>query len=180
MDVIGLFRKHVLAEHGVVNVRAVINELAAQKENPVLALNQLLDDAEAVDWHFYAAEGLRSLAAQGTLDANDGRKLLDVTRALYQRWGMDEYYKSVTALAASPRTAPLLAEFVEQRLEQQDVRDWRWLAFFAAGTLLQQVPRVLTRRLAEQLQKEAVLEPDPRRKPQMQDVAARCLSATKQ
>jgi hypothetical protein len=177
-DVVDLFRKHFLHEH--VNVRAVINELNAQKENPVSAFHKLLDDAEAADWHFYATEGLRSLAAQGRLDPAEGRKLLDATRALSQQFGVDEYYKSVTALAASPSTAPFADRARGAKAATAGVRDWRWLAFVAAGTLLQQVPKVLTQHLAEELQREAAVEPDPRRRPQMQDVAARCLSVTKE
>jgi hypothetical protein len=56
------------------------------------------------------------------------------------------------------------------------VRDWRWLAFVAAGTLLQKYPQTITRDLVALLKLAAAEETDPARKKEMVEVAQKCAS----
>ena len=84
---------------------------------------------------------------------------------------MEEYYKTISALANSKEAAPALVKFVQQKLGEKDLSQWRWLAFFAAGNLLQTRKSPIPSTVVKKLLEEASNEPDPQRKHYFEEVA---------
>ena len=171
---IDLLKRNRVAEYGV-DVLAVVTELKNQGKDPVKEFRELFYDStlEATRWHSYALEGLRGLAARGHLTEKQAIELLVMTDILAWAYrSMEEYYKSISALANSTETAPVLVQFVQQKLgEQKDLAQWRWLAFFAAGSLLQTRKAQIPCTVVAQLLEEASNEQEPRRKQYFQEVA---------
>src|SRR5438105_612851 len=159
-DTVNVLRKHTKPDHGVIDVRGAISELETNGKEPVEAFLALLNDSDSREWHFYALEGLRSLGAAGRLDSSAGLVLLTATMRDAQSRDMDEYYRTISALAASPETAKLVVRFIIERLSKRDVRDWRWLAFYAAGMLSERVPTAITLEAAARLANAANDETD--------------------
>jgi hypothetical protein len=125
--------RHVDEKHGIVDVNSAMKDL----DHPQDDLKTVLADPTVPEWHFYALEGLRSLAATGNTSPEDGRIILEGTKRIAQRLGTDEFYKTFDAMAHTKKNASLLADFANDMLNDRDQRDWLWLAFSAVGTLLQ-------------------------------------------
>jgi len=174
---VALLKNQVVAPHGVVNVRAVLDELTRQHRDPTAELVALFHDPQVHEWRYYALVGLRALAAQGRLTAQDARALLAMTDAMAPYAGVDEYYKSISALAVSPQTAPVLLDFIWERLARKTPEDWRWLAFAAVGALLDQGTAKIPQDLAKALRDEASNELDRHRRVQLEETADAALKA---
>jgi hypothetical protein len=170
-SLIGLLQDNMLQDHGVVDIRAVIKELEARNRSPVAEFTNLFHDPAASTWHFYAMVGMRSLAFYRRLKQDDAYTLLVMTDKLASQVGVDEYYKTISALAVSSETAPVLVDFVQQRLDRRDIPDWRWLAFFAAGTLVKERTAQIPLHVAQRLIPEAAAEPEPQRRGQLEEIA---------
>lgn len=139
-------------------------------KEPLKDLEGVLSDPSVPEWHFYALEGLRSIAGQQKLSPDDGRIIIEGTNRVAQQLGADEFYKSVDALARSPDNFPYLRDFISDLLSLRNQRDWLWLAFSAMATLLYRRPEEATGAVAQQLM-AAYLQASPsRRRPQMDEI----------
>jgi hypothetical protein len=167
-EIVSLLSRHVDSEHFVVDVKAAMKEL----EDPRQDFEKVLSDPSVAEWHFYALEGLRSIAGERPISRDDGRMIIQSTKGVAQRLGIDEFYKSFDALARSPNNVTFLADFVSDLLTSRDQRDWLWLAFSAMATLLQRSPffKVVHNPLVQQLITAYEREPVSRRKPQMDEI----------
>ncbi len=174
--VISVLRRHVDGSKGTVD----ISDAVAHLSNPAEDLSQVLEEPTAMDWHHTALEGLRLLALRDGLTRASGQLVLDATRDIALQFGIDEYYKSLEALAFSPDTAPLLAVFASQQLGNPTLRDARWLAFFAIAALLQRQPEAIPSELAEQLEAASLDEQNQTRQQEMMEIAEQCRSGAGQ
>ena len=170
-SLIELLMSNVSEPYGLVNVQAVIDELTAHKIDPAVALTDLFRDPEASAWHFYALVGMRSLALHRRLKQKHADTLLRMTEALAPYADTDEYFKTISVLACSRETAPVLVKFVRQTLEKKNIQDWRWLAFFAVGSILEKKTASIPRELVKKLLDEAPNEPEPQRREQLEEIA---------
>lgn len=169
---IDLLQKHIIEPHGVVNLRAVLDELMHEHKDPVEEFTELFNDPRAKRWYFYALEGMRGLAVRGYLEEAQATKLLAMTESVASQRGEDEYFESIEALAHSPKTLPVLVGFIQQTLERHDTPNWRWLAFFAAETLLRKKAAAeMPSELVAKLEEAATQEHDERRKRQLAEIA---------
>lgn len=160
-----------LAKREIVNIQCLVDDLDRQGVEPEEAFEQLLRDAKAFNWHYYAVAGMRTLAERDRLSQDKATTLLNNTERLAWQLGTDEFHKTIVALARSKKTAPALLEFVQKRLlEQQDIPEWRWLAFTAVASMRQSRTADITPTLKERLKREAEEEIDPHRKPQLQEL----------
>lgn len=143
-------------EHGEpINMPEVVGELERNGVSPDRAFIELLNDQKAFDWHYYAIAGMRTLAEQDKLPVEQVWPLLEATNHFAWRMGLDEFYKSIDATAGSIRTAPPLLDFVAERLlRDQNIQEWRWLAFTAVGAVRShqtaEIPQALVKRLRDE------------------------------
>ena len=171
-SLIDLLKSNVVEGHGVTNVWAVVNELEKQNKNPATEFTRLFYAPEGKPWCFYAVVGMRSLVERGSLKKEEARTLLKMTETLVlARRSMEEYYRTISILASSRETAPVLVEFVEEKLGEKDQTQWRWLAFFAVGELLQAQKATIPRAVVEKLLEEVNKEPEPQRRWYLNEVA---------
>lgn len=169
---LNLLKSNVDLTHGVINVRAVVTELDNQKKDPAEEFIRLFSDPESSAWRFYAMVGMRSLADRGRLKKEQAQKLLEMTETLVQaRMSMEEYYKTISALASTKETALVLVDFVQQKLEKKEPPQWRWLAFVAAGDLLQTRKVAIPSTVVKKLLEEVPNEPEPQQKRYLQEIA---------
>ncbi len=158
-----LLERNRVKEYGV-DVLAVLTDLKNHGIDPANEFRELFYDSspEATRWHAFALEGLRGLAARGELQEKQAIELLEMTDMLAWAYrSMEEYYKSISVLANSQKTALVLVQFVQDKLrEKKDSAQWRWLAFFAAGNLLQTQKAQIPCTLVEKLLEEAHNEPE--------------------
>ena len=137
------------------------------------AFADILEDPQAFDVHYFSLVGLRILAEQGKLSgskaAQQARVLLEATISIALQMGTDEWWVSIDAVSHTSETAVALLEFTEHRLlGKRDIREWRWLAFTAVGTVMGQTSVVIPQSLKNKLKYEVSLESDVMRKQQMQ------------
>ena len=177
-DLIGLLESRRIAFHGVIDVRQVVHALDEQGQDPAEAFTTLFHASTAEDlaWRFYALEGMRALAVRGRLREEQADMLLEMTDGVALQMGTDEYYKSISAVAFSPETAPVLVPFVRQKLERRNISDWRWVAFFATAAYLGTPRARIPFDLAQQLIFEAHEETNPVRGPQLKEIAVAALA----
>src|SRR5215204_3650902 len=105
--IVSILSHHVDQKHGVVDVHSAMEDL----EHPQDDLKMVLSDPTVPEWHYYALEGLRALAAQGSTSREEDRLILEGTKRIAQQFGTDEFYKTFDAIAVSRDNAPLLADF---------------------------------------------------------------------
>jgi hypothetical protein len=135
VDVIDLLNKNYDTEHGVVNVRPVVDELVKIHPNPFEELRAKFKSVE-VRWHSPILEAMRQLAATGRCSESGAHEILLATDTVARETGHDEFFKTINALAVSPTTAPTLVKFVYHLLNSGKEFDRR-LAFYAVGMLLE-------------------------------------------
>lgn len=176
--VVELLEAYRVSDHGVVDVRAVLDELIRRHKDPVAELVAVFSDPDAYQWRLYALVGLRTLATEGHLQAPEAHMVLEMTDLVAPYAGLDEYYKTITALAASRQTAPVLLDFIRACLDRKAPYDWRWLAFAAMGALLAKQTVTVPWDLAKALSEEAPNERDPHRRTQMEEVATMAFRTT--
>jgi hypothetical protein len=164
-QIINSLSRHVNRGHLVVDVKAAMKDL----EDPRRDFEKVLSDPSAGEWHFYALEGLRSIAGEQTLSPEDIKILINSTNSVARQVGIDEFYKSFDALARSPDNVSYLSDFISDLLSSRNQRDWLWLAFSAMATLVQGRPEVGAGPVGKQLI-DAYYEESSRRKPQMEEI----------
>lgn len=167
--IIDTLKRNTNNKYYVVDVSAAIKQLTEPRED----LEQILRDPTVSDWHFYALEGLRSIVENESINASDFAVILNSTKNLALRFGIDEFYKSFDSLANQPSNSHFLANFVTDLLSSRDQSDWLWLAFSAMSTLLQrqeQIPSPQLQTLAAQLRNAYETGPETLRKPQMREI----------
>jgi hypothetical protein len=98
-EIVGLLSKFADSDHYVVDVRSAMKML----DHPLEDLEKVLSDPSVSEWHYYALEGLRSIAAENPVSLHDARMIMEGTKRVAQEYGIDEFYKSVDALASSPQ-----------------------------------------------------------------------------
>ncbi|HBQ50398.1 hypothetical protein A3B42_02805 [Candidatus Daviesbacteria bacterium RIFCSPLOWO2_01_FULL_38_10] len=171
-----LMDTHVDEEHGVVDLRAVMADLVGQRRNPLDEFRALLQKPGVPGGHhYYAVQGLRSLALAEGLSLEDSRFLLVQTRRLTESPVAifdDGYYDTLGVLSAWSNSAPALVEWAEETLTKKDIYNWRWLAGFALGRYWNGGKRPLSGRIIDRFQAEIVGEEDLHRKGQMEEMAA--------
>jgi hypothetical protein len=165
-EIVQLLGKYLNKDYFVVDVKAAMREL----KNPLQDFEQVLSDQSLPEWHFYALEGLRSIAGQQKLSQNDSRIIIEGTNRVAQQFGSDEFYKSFDAFARSPDNTPYLRDFVMDLLRSRNQRDWLWLAFCAMATLLHRRHDLATGAVAQQLIDAYREAPPSRRRPQMEEI----------
>jgi len=165
-EIVKVLERHVNDEYFVVDVKAAMKEL----DNPQLDFKNVLDDLKVAEWHFYALEGLRSIAGKDTISSDVGRAIIDGTKMVAQQLGIDEFYKTFNALAGRRDNASFLADFVSDLIKWHDQRDWLWLAFSAMATLLQRQPDAVTDKLAGELEQAYDKEPTTLRRKPMDEI----------
>jgi hypothetical protein len=152
-----------------ISMPEVVGELERDGVSPDMAFIELLNDQKEFDWHYYAIAGMRTLAEQDRLPAEQVWTLLEATNRFAWRMGLDEFYKSIDATAGSSRTAPPLLDFVASRLlEDQNIQEWRWLAFTAVGAVRSHGTAEIPRWLVARLRDEAT-NVSPTRHPQLEE-----------
>ena len=146
----------------MVNIRSVLTELDNQKKDAAAEFTRLFNDPDTYSgWRFYAMVGMRSLADRGRLNEEQAHTLLEMTATLVREgMSIEEYYKTILSLADAKETAPVLAEFAQQKLEKKEPLQWRWLAFLAVKALLQTRKAAIPPALVKNLHDEAANEPD--------------------
>ena len=132
--VIDLLNNNYDAEHGVVNVRPVVDALTKSVSDPLDELWAKFRSEKR--WHSPILEAMRLLAATGRCNERGAGEILDATDTVAQEAGNDEYFKTINALAVSAKTAPTLTKSLDRWLKSG--KDFeRRLAFYAAGMLLE-------------------------------------------
>lgn len=165
--IVDTLRRNSIDKYYVVDVSAAIKQLKEPRQD----LEKILKDPAVSDWHFYALEWLRSVIENEAIDTDDFDVILESTKRMALRFGIDEFYKSFDALANQPNNSLFLENFVSDLLSSRDQSDWLWLAFSAMSTLLQhreQVSQLET--LAAQLRNAYEAGPETIRKPQMVEI----------
>jgi hypothetical protein len=166
-QIVNLLSHHANPKHFVVDVKAAMKDL----EDPRQDFETVLSDPSVAEWHFYALEGLRSIAGKAgekPLSRREIEIFIKSTNSVARQVGIDEFYKSFDALARSRDNVSYLADFISDLLSSRNQRDWLWLAFSAMATLLQRRPEVAGA-VTQQLM--AAYEEEPsRRKPQMEEI----------
>ena len=134
--IVDLLRSNYDEKHGVVNVRPVVDQLLRTSSAPFAEVSASFETAES-RWRLPILEAMRVLAASGHCTENDVQGVLRATESVAAESGADEYFKSVNALVASPKTAGALTGFVSRLLDNPRRDFERRLAFYTIGMLLE-------------------------------------------
>ena len=169
--IIELLNKNYDAQHGVVNIRPVVDTVLQRSTNPFLEISNTFVEATR-QWQLPLIEALRTLAASGQCTTDDARFMLEATRTVAEDVGSDEYFKTVNALVSSQASAAALVTFISSLLAGSNEFKRR-LAFYAVGLLAERSPATVPERLLTQLKSEADLEQSPARRAQFLEVLAR-------
>jgi len=70
-EIVDLLGRHA-SPHFVVDIKAAKEEM----ENPLRDFKTVLSDQTVSQWHFYALEGLRSIAAESSISPEDGQIII--------------------------------------------------------------------------------------------------------
>ena len=170
-----LMQKYYLSDHGTVNVRMVLEELRKEGHKPsqLFADLALVDDPTQRRWQLYAVEGLRTLAAEGQCSVDEARTLLLATNNLASVLCTDEFIKTINSLVASQKSTSILIEFIGDHLEKPTEED-RWLAFYAAGMLIENRKKeFIPIGISEALREAANAEPENKRRQEYLDLVDR-------
>ena len=110
------------------------------------------------DWLFAALVGLRTLADKERLREEDVKPLWEGTERFGAQLGMDEFYRTIGALARSRKTAPALLEVVDDLLHRQNIREWWWLALTAVAEIASrktaEIPPILRQDLDQKVRQQ--------------------------
>lgn len=172
--IVDLLDKNYDAEHGVVNVRPVVDMLLSSSKDPYgpfAQVSQAFGDVEP-RWHLPILEAMRVLAASGHCTQKHADEIFRATDTVAAESGNDEYFKSVNALVVSPKTAPALPEHIRRWLNTDREFDRR-LAFYTSGMLVDRKMNELLKNLRAKLESAANAEPSPKLKGQFMELLTR-------
>lgn len=149
----GLMKENYDEKHGGVKLAELEEALTSIGRRPIREFEALLKEPSlGMDMYGYCAlEGLRSAAYRGELSKRGGRLVFHQTKRAAILDG-EEYYRTLNALSASEQTAPLVLDWVEQRLKRMDVPDYVWLAFYGVAAVLDYRTGRLTKELVDKLE----------------------------
>ena len=168
-----LMQKYYLTDHGTVNVRMVLEELREKGNNLTQLFADLVDDPTQQRWQLYAVKGLRALITKGQGGIVEARILLCATNHLASVLGAGEFIRTINALAASQKSAPILIEFIRAHLEKPTEED-RWLIFYAIGVLIENRKKAfIPTDICEALRKVANAEPENKRRQEYLNLVGR-------
>jgi hypothetical protein len=169
--IVDLLRKNYDDQHGVVNVRPVVDKLLERSKDPFSEAWAAFD----VDpqWHLPILEAMRVLASTGYCTVEGARYLINATEIVAAEFGSDEYFKSVNALVASPKAAPALTSFISSLLNVETNEFRRRLAFYIFGILLERRTAILPDEIRDSLISAAKGEKSASLKKQFTELLAR-------
>jgi hypothetical protein len=113
--IVEMLRKNYDDQHGVFNVRPVVDSLLNQSR-PFAEVSSSFREAEP-KWRLPILEAMRVLATTG--HCSEAEDVLRATDVVVGEFGVDEYFKTVNALVGSPDAAPALTGFVSRLLQRQ-------------------------------------------------------------
>jgi hypothetical protein len=162
-----------LREGGGIDIPSFVKEWTEKNNYRSLAdaFEQILNEPRAYDLHYYAIAGMRTIGDRGWLLARHVKTLLEKTERQALRFGNEEFYESIGAVARYSDTVPPLLEFVSDRLlAKQDIPDWRYISFVAIAAIKQhhtEIPEHIKKELIEEAAKE--IEENPERKQEIEE-----------
>lgn len=169
--IVDLLRKHYDDQHGVANIRPVVDKLLASSQDP---FGEVMAAFRAEpQWRLPILEAMRVLASTGHCTAAGAEDLIDATQLVAFEFGIDEYFKSVNALVASPRAAPALTSFISRLLSAERNEFSRRLAFYVLGILLERREEVPLDAVRDSLTAAADRETSYQLREQFQELLAR-------
>lgn len=163
-------------EHGVVNMRSVINALKERGADAVESLLNLYEKRDCpVNMRFSAFVGLMALTASAELSESQAERLAATEDGLCGFCGDAEYlYRFMNALGSSQKYAFLLVKLAEKFFQEKKHPEWRWLGFYALSTLLGNKRTFqLTRSFLSTIELEAMKEEDKLQRNQLIFLAGR-------
>lgn len=170
--IIDLLRSNYNEEHGVTNVRPVVDELLAKSRTPFPDIAVTFRNAEP-RWRLPILEAMRALCVVGRCTQDDAELLMRATETVAADSGNDEYFKSINALVASRRSAPALISFVARWLRVPQDEFTRRLAFYVVGMLLEHQTAEITDEVWTALKSAADSEGSDKMKAQFADILGR-------
>lgn len=169
--IVDLLRKNYDDQHGVVNVRPVVDKLLERSNDPFSEASATFDVEP--QWRLPILEAMRVLASTGYCTEEGARYLMHATEIVAAEFGSDEYFKSVNALVASPTAAPALTSFIKFLLNAETNEFRRRLAFYIFGILLERRTAMIPDELRDSLMSAAKSEKSAPLKKQFTELLAR-------
>src|SRR5260370_38933309 len=166
--IVDLLNKNYDANHGVVNVRPVVDTLLASSDDPFAQFSVIFDDVDP-RWPLTILEAMRVLAASGNCTQRQADEIFRATDRVAAESGVDEYFKSVNAVVVSAKIAPALPQHIERWLKTER-EFYRRLAFYTSGMLLERKMSALLKNLRAQLESAAKAESSEKLKGQFNEV----------
>src|SRR5580765_2373984 len=99
-DIVEMLSKNYDSDHGVVNVRPIVDALLASSDDPFAEFSQIFDGLD-MQWRVPVLEAMRVLAASGHCTQKQTDKIFSATDVVAADSGIDEYFKSVNAVVVS-------------------------------------------------------------------------------
>lgn len=150
----------------------VVAVLEEENKDVLTTLIALLNDFDVHDTHYWIIVAMRGMAGRGKL-SREGCLALLIHTERFAAGNHEEWYKSINALQWASEGADVLIDFAENRLlGQHNIHGWRWLAFFAIGTIPVRRKSLITESLREKLRVEMTRETDGGQKQYFQEVLA--------
>jgi hypothetical protein len=167
--IVEMLRKNYDDQHGVFNVRPVVDSLLNQSR-PFAEVSSSFREAEP-KWRLPILDAMRVLATTG--HCSEAEDVLRATDVVVGEFGVDEYFKTVNALVGSPDAAPALTGFVSRLLQRQRDDFARRLAFYIVGVLLEHHTATLSSQLRQELNAAVETESSKHLSGQFREVLAK-------
>ena len=168
--------KQKISNNETVDIADLINGLEKRGLSPEGVICQILNETTSQNLLYQGIMGMRTLANLGRLSPEKIGVYLEKSTLLADT---DELYKSIEVVSRSQKTAPALLVFVEERLlGEKVIADWRWFAFTAVASVIQNKSAEIPTALINKLQNETQKERDQQRKHQFQSLLYHIESTT--